>query len=125
MLSATCTAWGPCSSRFWSVDLPWHYDTYPEFVEQVAKGASASCAVEHDPDVPEELSRICRQAMARDQANRLEIVEALARSIRRWISESAVDREIAELLRHAEPHSLTPGRAGRGRLEPSTRRPGP
>jgi serine/threonine protein kinase/Flp pilus assembly protein TadD len=81
--------------------LPYEFQSYPELVEKLTTQAPQPPS-EVDAAVPTGLSAICMKALSASRERRYGDADELAAVIRAWQRESAVDREVATLLREAE-----------------------
>jgi tetratricopeptide (TPR) repeat protein len=78
--------------------LPYRFGSYAELAQKL---------LDEEPDplgaeVPEGLAAICGKALARLKWKRFRSVGELAAAVRAWQTESAVEREVASLLKEAE-----------------------
>ena len=81
--------------------LPYEFQSYPELVQKLTTKTPRD-PTEVDPAVPTGLSRICLKALSAEREARYADADEVAAAIRAWQRESALEREVASLLREAE-----------------------
>src|SRR6185503_1450819 len=80
--------------------LPFEFQTYGDLIRQMLAGAPPE-PTSVDPAIPEGLSRICTQALAKNRDARQDSVDVMAAQIRNWQIEREADREVDRLVHEA------------------------
>jgi formylglycine-generating enzyme required for sulfatase activity len=93
--------------------LPFEFATFGELVTKLLREDPPAAATVTD-GIPEALSDVCAACLARDADSRPEDADAIAKTIRAWQAQSAVEREVEGLVRDAAS-ALGAARERRGR----------